>query len=86
MTEQTIRYYRVPVLVIRKARTGKKYLTNWLVTTEACLESHEITQGLLGEAARIAAEEANPRTSLLRGVISTGKKSYGFTCPGRCKQ
>lgn len=35
--------------------------------TEAFLESGEISQGFLEEAARIAGEEANPRTSLLRG-------------------
>ena len=34
---------------------------------EAFLESGEISPGLTEEAARIAAEEANPRTSLLRG-------------------
>jgi CO/xanthine dehydrogenase FAD-binding subunit len=35
--------------------------------TEAYLESGEISPGFLEEAARIAGEEANPRTSLLRG-------------------
>ena len=35
--------------------------------TEAFLESGAISPGLIEEAARIAAEEANPRTSLLRG-------------------
>ena len=35
--------------------------------TEAYLESGEVSPGLIEEAARIAAEEANPRTSLLRG-------------------
>ncbi len=35
--------------------------------TEACLESGEISPALIEEAARIAAEEANPRTSLVRG-------------------
>ena len=34
---------------------------------EAFLESAEISQGAIQEAARIAAEEANPRTSLIRG-------------------
>jgi carbon-monoxide dehydrogenase medium subunit len=34
---------------------------------EACLESREISPGLILDVARIAAEEANPRTSLLRG-------------------
>ena len=35
--------------------------------TEAFLESGEVSPELIEEAARIAAEEANPRTSLLRG-------------------
>jgi carbon-monoxide dehydrogenase medium subunit len=35
--------------------------------TEACLESGEVSRELIEEAARIAAEEANPRTSLFRG-------------------
>jgi CO/xanthine dehydrogenase FAD-binding subunit len=35
--------------------------------TEAYLESGEVSPELIEEAARIAAEEANPRTSLLRG-------------------
>jgi carbon-monoxide dehydrogenase medium subunit len=34
---------------------------------EACLETAAISPELIDEAARIAAEEANPRTSLLRG-------------------
>jgi carbon-monoxide dehydrogenase medium subunit len=34
---------------------------------ESCLESGEISPKLIQEAARIAAEEANPRTSLIRG-------------------
>jgi carbon-monoxide dehydrogenase medium subunit len=34
---------------------------------ESCLESGEISPGLIREAARLAAEEANPRTSLIRG-------------------
>lgn len=34
---------------------------------EACLESREISPELISEAARIASEQANPRTSLLRG-------------------
>ncbi|HBB17033.1 MAG TPA: molybdopterin dehydrogenase [Syntrophus sp. (in: bacteria)] len=35
--------------------------------TEACLESGEVSPELIEAAARIAAEEANPRTSLFRG-------------------
>ena len=35
--------------------------------SEACLESGEISPGLVDEAARIAADEASPRTSLIRG-------------------
>ncbi|MBM4312482.1 MAG: xanthine dehydrogenase family protein subunit M [Deltaproteobacteria bacterium] len=35
--------------------------------SEACLESVEISPELVEEAARIAAEEASPRTSLVRG-------------------
>ena len=34
---------------------------------EACLESREVTSEIISEAARIASEEASPRTSLLRG-------------------
>ena len=34
---------------------------------ESCLESAEVSPGLILEAARIAAEEAHPRTSLFRG-------------------
>jgi CO/xanthine dehydrogenase FAD-binding subunit len=34
---------------------------------EACLESGTVSPRLIEESARIAAEEANPRTSLLRG-------------------
>jgi CO/xanthine dehydrogenase FAD-binding subunit len=34
---------------------------------EACLESGEVSPELIDQAARIAAEEANPRTSLFRG-------------------
>jgi CO/xanthine dehydrogenase FAD-binding subunit len=37
------------------------------IRTEAYLESGEVSPELVEEAARIAAEEANPRTSLLRG-------------------
>ncbi len=35
--------------------------------TEACLESGEVSPELIDQAARIAAEEASPRTSLVRG-------------------
>jgi CO/xanthine dehydrogenase FAD-binding subunit len=41
--------------------------------TEAYLESGEVSPGLIEEAARIAAEEANPRTSLVRGSASYRK-------------
>jgi carbon-monoxide dehydrogenase medium subunit len=34
---------------------------------EACLAGREVSAALVPEAARLAAEEANPRTSLLRG-------------------